>query len=51
MESAERYIASLDIGTTTIRCFIYATNRDIGKLEVVGSANEQVRASNALRFQ
>ncbi|XP_065092993.1 putative glycerol kinase 5 [Ochlerotatus camptorhynchus] len=42
MESAERYIASLDIGTTTIRCFIYAANRDIGKLEVVGSAFEQV---------
>lgn len=43
MESAERYIASLDIGTTTIRCFIYAAKRDIGKLDVVGSAFEQVR--------
>ncbi|XP_029726294.2 putative glycerol kinase 5 [Aedes albopictus] len=40
--TAERYIASLDIGTTTIRCFIYAAKRDIGKLDVVGSAFEQV---------
>ncbi|XP_055631774.1 putative glycerol kinase 5 isoform X2 [Toxorhynchites rutilus septentrionalis] len=42
MESEETYIASLDIGTTTIRCFIYAINRDIAKLEVIGSAFAQV---------
>ncbi|XP_053687972.1 putative glycerol kinase 5 [Sabethes cyaneus] len=39
----DRYIASLDIGTTTIRCFIYAANRDIDKLEIVGTAYEQVQ--------
>ncbi|XP_038121855.1 putative glycerol kinase 5 [Culex quinquefasciatus] len=38
----EKYIATLDIGTTTIRCFIYAVNRDIGKLDVVGTAYEHV---------
>lgn len=41
----EKYIATLDIGTTTIRCFIYAVNRDIGKLDVVGTAYEHVRIS------
>ncbi|XP_058460929.1 putative glycerol kinase 5 isoform X2 [Malaya genurostris] len=37
-----KYIASLDIGTTTIKCFIYAANRDIAKLDVVGTAHEQI---------
>ncbi|XP_058832742.1 putative glycerol kinase 5 [Topomyia yanbarensis] len=41
-KAGEKYIASLDIGTTTIKCFIYAANRDIAQLDVVGTAHEQV---------
>lgn len=32
-----KYIAALDIGTTTIRCYIFDSN-----VQIVGIANEQV---------
>lgn len=35
--SEEKFIASLDVGTTTIRCFIYDSN-----VKTRGSACEQV---------
>lgn len=34
----EKYIAALDVGTTTIRCFIYDS-----KVNIIGSATDQVR--------
>lgn len=35
--SGKKLIASLDVGTTTIRCFIYDSN-----VHTIGSASEQV---------
>lgn len=37
MASIQKYIAALDVGTTTIRCFIYNDN-----VITIGSATEQV---------
>lgn len=37
MTSNQKYIAALDVGTTTIRCFIYNDN-----VTTIGSATEQV---------
>ncbi|XP_053674228.1 putative glycerol kinase 5 [Anopheles nili] len=41
MEHARHYIATLDVGTTTIRCFIYATKTN-GEPSTVGTAYEHV---------
>ncbi|XP_052860053.1 putative glycerol kinase 5 [Anopheles cruzii] len=41
MEGKQHYIASLDIGTTTIRCFIYAAKRN-GTPTTVGTAYDHV---------
>lgn len=34
----QKYIAALDVGTTTIRCFIYNTN-----VTIIGTASDQVQ--------
>lgn len=35
--SADKYVAALDVGTTTIRCYIYDKN-----VQICGSASENV---------
>ncbi|XP_049278492.1 putative glycerol kinase 5 [Anopheles funestus] len=43
MEATDRhYIATLDVGTTTIRCFIYATSTN-GEPASIGTAYDQVQ--------
>ncbi|XP_055535879.1 putative glycerol kinase 5 [Wyeomyia smithii] len=42
METAVKYVAALNVDQKQVKCFIYALFRDASRVEVVGSANEQI---------
>ncbi|XP_058830578.1 putative glycerol kinase 5 [Topomyia yanbarensis] len=42
METAIKYVAALNVDQRLVKCFIYALFRDTSRIEVVGSAIEQI---------